>query len=133
MSDIKPRASTRSRPSLSRLARWETVTVFLLIASILYGTSTSEDFFTGGNLNSILSDIVEIAIIALPLTLIIVAAEIDLSVASVARPHQRPDGLPVEPRLGDGDDHPGGPRRRRRSRARSTACWSRASGSRRWR
>jgi rhamnose transport system permease protein len=67
----------------SRLARWETVTVLLLIASIIYGTSTSEDFFTGGNLNSILSDIVEIAIIALPLTLIIVAAEIDLSVASV--------------------------------------------------
>jgi rhamnose transport system permease protein len=67
----------------SRLARWETVTVFLLIASILYGTTTSEDFFTGGNLNSILSDIVEIAIIALPLTLVIVAAEIDLSVASV--------------------------------------------------
>ena len=67
----------------SRLARWETVTVFLLIAAIIYGTSTSEDFLTGGNLNSILSDIVEIAIIALPLTLIIVAAEIDLSVASV--------------------------------------------------
>ena len=67
----------------SRLARWETVTVFLLIAAIIYGTSTSEDFFTGGNLNSILSDIVEIAIIALPLTLIIIAAEIDLSVASV--------------------------------------------------
>jgi rhamnose transport system permease protein len=67
----------------SRLARWETVTVLLLIASILYGTTTSADFFTGGNLNSILSDIVEIAIIALPLTLVIVAAEIDLSVASV--------------------------------------------------
>lgn len=67
----------------TRLARWETVTVFLLIGAIIYGTSTSEDFFTGGNLNSILSDIVEIAIIALPLTLIIVAAEIDLSVASV--------------------------------------------------
>ena len=67
----------------TRLARWETVTVFLLIASIIYGASSSPDFFTGGNLNSILSDIVEIAIIALPLTLIIIAAEIDLSVASV--------------------------------------------------
>ncbi len=66
-----------------KLARWETVTVFLLIASILYGTSTSPDFFTAGNLNSILSDISEIALIALPLTLVIIAAEIDLSVASV--------------------------------------------------
>jgi rhamnose transport system permease protein len=67
----------------TKLARWETVTVFLLIASILYGVSTSPDFFTGGNLNSILSDISEIALIALPLTLVIIAAEIDLSVASV--------------------------------------------------
>jgi rhamnose transport system permease protein len=68
---------------LARLARWETVTVLLLIASILYGTATSEDFLTGGNLNSILSDVAEIAIMAMPLTLIIVAAEIDLSIASV--------------------------------------------------
>ncbi len=68
----------------SRFARWETVTVFLLLMAILYGTTTSgEDFLSGGNLNSILSDISEIAIIALPLTLIIIAAEIDLSVASV--------------------------------------------------
>jgi rhamnose transport system permease protein len=68
---------------IRRFARWETVTVFLLIAAILYGATSAEDFFTGGNLNSILSDIVEIALIALPLTLVIVAAEIDLSVASV--------------------------------------------------
>ena len=73
MSDVK-----------ARLGRWETVTVFLLLVAILYGATTSgEDFLSGGNLNSILSDISEIAIIALPLTLIIVAAEIDLSVASV--------------------------------------------------
>ncbi len=67
----------------TRLARWETVTVFLLLCAILYGTSTSEDFLSLGNLNSILSDIAEIALIALPLTLVIIAAEIDLSVASV--------------------------------------------------
>lgn len=66
-----------------RLMRWETVTVFLLIAAILYGTSTSDRFLTGGNFNSILSDMAEIALLALPLTLVIVAAEIDLSVASV--------------------------------------------------
>ena len=87
MSDIKAKTTVDEpfddRSLWSRLARWETVTVFLLIAAIIYGSTTSEDFFTGGNLNSILSDIVEIAIIALPLTLIIIAAEIDLSVASV--------------------------------------------------
>ena len=48
MSDVK-----------TRLARWETVTVFLLLVAILYGATTSgEDFLSGGNLNSILSDIV---------------------------------------------------------------------------
>jgi rhamnose transport system permease protein len=67
----------------TRFARWETVTVFLLIASIVYGSVTADGFFTGGNLNSILSDMAEISIIAMPLTLVIVAAEIDLSVASV--------------------------------------------------
>jgi rhamnose transport system permease protein len=67
----------------ARFARWETVTVFLLIASIVYGSVTADGFFTGGNLNSILSDMAEISIIAMPLTLVIVAAEIDLSVASV--------------------------------------------------
>ena len=86
-------------------------------------TSTSEDFFTAGNLNSILSDIVgDRAHRA--------AADADhhrrrdrpVSVASVLGPHLRPDGLPVEPRLGDGDDHPGGPRRSAGWPARSTAC-----------
>jgi rhamnose transport system permease protein len=67
----------------TRLTRWETVTVFLLIASIVYGSVTADGFFTGSNLNSILSDMAEISIIAMPLTLVIVAGEIDLSVASV--------------------------------------------------
>ncbi len=54
---------------LKRLGRWETVTVFLLLMAILYGATTSgSDFLSGGNLNSILSDMSEIAIIALPLT-----------------------------------------------------------------
>jgi rhamnose transport system permease protein len=84
VSTVKVDSPMIEGPSLwNRLARWETVTVFLLLCSILYGVSTSEDFFTAGNLNSILSDIAEIALIALPLTLVIIAAEIDLSVASV--------------------------------------------------
>jgi rhamnose transport system permease protein len=67
----------------SRLLRWETLTVLLLIIAVLYGTVTSPDFLTGSNFNSLTSDVVEIAIIALPLTFVIIAAEIDLSVASV--------------------------------------------------
>jgi rhamnose transport system permease protein len=67
----------------ARLARWETLTLALLIAAVVGGATSSPDFLTGGNLNAVLSDIVEVALIALPMTFIIVAAEIDLSVASV--------------------------------------------------
>jgi rhamnose transport system permease protein len=70
-------------PELKRFGRWETVTVLLLVASILYGAISADGFVSGQNLNSVLSDVAEIALIALPLTLIIVAAEIDLSVASI--------------------------------------------------
>ena len=40
-------------------------------------------FLSGANLSNMLADFTEIALIALPMTLIIIAAEIDLSVASV--------------------------------------------------
>jgi rhamnose transport system permease protein len=65
------------------MARWETLTGALLVATIIAGSISSPDFLTGGNLNSMLSDITEVALIALPMTFIIVAGEIDLSVASV--------------------------------------------------
>ena len=67
----------------ARLGRWETLTVVLLVAAIVYGALSADGFVSGQNLNSVLSDVAEIALIALPLPLIIVAAEIDLSVASV--------------------------------------------------
>jgi rhamnose transport system permease protein len=67
----------------ARLGRWETVTVVLLIAAVVYGAISADGFVSGQNLNSVLSDVAEIALISLPMTLIIVAAEIDLSVASI--------------------------------------------------
>src|SRR4051794_26525836 len=67
----------------SRLGRWETLTVILLVLSLLYGAVSADGFLSGQNLNSVLSDVAEVALIALPLTLIIIAAEIDLSVASI--------------------------------------------------
>jgi rhamnose transport system permease protein len=70
-------------PDLRKFARWETVTVLLLLGSIVYGATTADGFLSGQNLNSILSDVAEVALIALPLTLVIIAAEIDLSVASI--------------------------------------------------
>src|SRR5204862_8051171 len=65
------------------LAGWETLTVLLLIAAIGYGAASSPDFMTGGNFSSLTSNVVEAALISLSMTFIIVAAEIDLSVASI--------------------------------------------------
>jgi rhamnose transport system permease protein len=67
----------------ARLGRWETLTVILLVLSCLYGAVSADGFVSGQNLNSVLSDVAEIALIALPMTLIIISGEIDLSVASI--------------------------------------------------
>jgi rhamnose transport system permease protein len=67
----------------TRLARWETLTVALLVFTVVAGSLSSSNFLTGGNLNSMLSDITEVALISLPMTYIIVTGEIDLSVASI--------------------------------------------------
>ncbi|MEV6710923.1 ABC transporter permease [Lentzea sp. NPDC051208] len=69
---------------MRNLLRWETALVFLLVVVALTGqVSTDGSFLSGGNLFYLGLDIGEIALIALPLTLVIVAGEIDLSVASV--------------------------------------------------
>ncbi|HEY2019695.1 ABC transporter permease [Paraburkholderia sp.] len=63
--------------------QWEALLVLVLIASLGLGRWLSPVFLTGANLTNVLADLTEIALMALPMTLIIVAAEIDLSVASV--------------------------------------------------
>src|ERR1700761_2227490 len=63
--------------------RWETLLVIVLLASLGLGSFLSPVFLTGSNISNTLADFTEIALIALPMTLIIVAAEIDLSVASI--------------------------------------------------
>lgn len=64
------------------LVRWETLLVALLLGVILAGVLTSDVFFRGSNLSLILGASMEKAVMALPMTLIIVAGEIDLSIAS---------------------------------------------------
>ena len=67
----------------SLLITWEALLVILLVASIGIGAVLSPYFMTGFNFYALTSNIMEIAIMALPMTLIIIAGEIDLSVASV--------------------------------------------------
>jgi rhamnose transport system permease protein len=65
------------------LLRWETVLVFLLIGSIIYGSSESSNFFQTSNIFYIGLNMGEIAIMALPVTLIVITGEIDLSIAAM--------------------------------------------------
>lgn len=67
----------------SFLVSWEALLVLLLVICVVLGSVLSPYFLSGFNFYAITSNIMEIAIMALPMTLIIIAGEIDLSVASV--------------------------------------------------
>jgi rhamnose transport system permease protein len=66
-----------------RHLQWEAMLAIVLVVSLVAGRVLSPLFLSGANISNMLADFTEIALIALPMTLIIVAAEIDLSVASV--------------------------------------------------
>lgn len=75
--------ATGTRPPWWQLvARWETGLVVVLIAALLFGNSESATFTTKTTLFYAGINTGYIALMALPMMLIIVTAEIDLSVAS---------------------------------------------------
>ncbi|RAY16674.1 ABC transporter permease [Actinomadura craniellae] len=69
--------------ALGQIVRWDVVVTILLIAVFFGGAGLSPDFANTDNLSFALSDLGEIALIALPMTLLVVCGEVDLSVASV--------------------------------------------------
>jgi rhamnose transport system permease protein len=76
--------SERRSSIKATLASWETLLVILLLGVIIFGSSLTSVFFEGSNFSIIASTAIERAIMALPMTLIIIGGEIDLSVASMA-------------------------------------------------
>jgi rhamnose transport system permease protein len=66
------------------LARWETLLAVALIGLIVVGNALSPFFLTPNNFANLTAALMEVAIMALPVTLIIIAGEIDLSVESMA-------------------------------------------------
>jgi rhamnose transport system permease protein len=68
----------RLRPFL----RWESGLLLAAVGVIVLGLSVSSGFLTSGNLFYLCVSIGEVAIMTLPLTLIVITGEIDLSVAS---------------------------------------------------
>jgi rhamnose transport system permease protein len=74
----------RVRPALSRQTlRWETGLAVVVILILVIGSASSPDFLTGNNLFNLGLTNGEIAIMTLPMTLIVISGEIDLSVASI--------------------------------------------------
>jgi rhamnose transport system permease protein len=77
-------AGTTGRSWTRLLARWETLLVVALLGLIVLGNALSPFFLTTGNFANLIAALMEVAIMALPMTLIIIAGEIDLSVESMA-------------------------------------------------
>jgi rhamnose transport system permease protein len=65
------------------LGRWEALLIGLLLLTAVFGQGISSEFLTADSFTTGSLDLSEVALMALALTLVIVAAEIDLSVASV--------------------------------------------------
>jgi len=77
---------SQHQTSTRRLARrvsWETILALLLLFAVVGGTFLNKDFLTAENWSNLLANFVEIALMALPLSLIVITNEIDLSVASM--------------------------------------------------
>jgi rhamnose transport system permease protein len=71
------------REIFRRVMRWESGLVLMLLAVFLFGADKSPAFTESDNFFYIGLNMGEIAIMALPLALIIITGEIDLSIASV--------------------------------------------------
>ncbi|MCG0287002.1 ABC transporter permease [Streptomyces sp. PSAA01] len=63
--------------------RWDTAVGVLLVAVFLTGLGTTDGFASRDNLAFAFNDIAEVALMALPMTLLVVAGQVDLSVASM--------------------------------------------------
>jgi rhamnose transport system permease protein len=74
----------RLRPARFQSAlRWETGLAVVVVLILIIGSAASPQFLTGNNLFDLGLSNGEIAIMTLPMTLIIISGEIDLSVASI--------------------------------------------------
>ncbi|CAL9284349.1 ABC transporter permease [Streptomyces sp. SudanB182_2057] len=69
---------------LTRAIRWDTVVGALLIVLSLLSFGTVDGFGNALNLSFLLGNTLPIALIALPMTLLVVSGDVDLSVASTA-------------------------------------------------
>jgi len=68
--------------TLRSLLGWEATILLLVVLALLAGALLSPDFLTSSNLSFLTANFSEVALMALTMTLLVIVAEIDLSVAS---------------------------------------------------
>jgi rhamnose transport system permease protein len=78
----RPAMRGRGRSGYSNLARWESGLVVALVATVVMAVSLSPEFLTRANILNLGLTNGEVAIMALPMMLVIIAGEIDLSIQS---------------------------------------------------
>jgi len=84
MSDLSERPlAVAERPRFQSVLRWEAGLAVVVILILIVGSAASPQFLTGNNLFNLGLSNGEIAIMTLPMTLIVISGEIDLSVASI--------------------------------------------------
>jgi rhamnose transport system permease protein len=65
-----------------RLASWDTIIILLAVLVLVVASASVENFGTSRNFTFLILDLLPIALVALPMTFIVITGEIDLSVAS---------------------------------------------------
>jgi len=65
-----------------RLASWDTIIILLAVLVLIVASARVDNFGTSRNFTFLVLDLLPIALVALPMTFIVITGEIDLSVAS---------------------------------------------------
>ena len=115
-----------------RLASWEAALVVALVLVFLLGVESSSYFLGSYNLFTLCTNIGDLALMALPMTLIIMVGEIDLSVASTLALSGETLGYLWMPSLADGGDLRRRDRARRRARGDQRVPRDEGGAARRW-
>src|SRR2546430_3383336 len=76
-------AAGRARGGLGAMVRWDVVVALLLAVVVVCGFAGVANFGSAVNLSFLIGNTMAIAIVALPMTMLVVSGEVDLSVGSM--------------------------------------------------
>lgn len=82
--EAPPASASRRRQSFGLLRSWDTAIVVALVIAVVVASLAVKGFASPRNTGFLLIDIIPVLLLSLPMALIILIGEIDLSVASIA-------------------------------------------------